>query len=193
MEKTYRAYSVLETKDMHEDEDKMIIKGIASTPTPDRSMDIVEPMGAKFQTPMPLLWQHNHDKPIGRVTFAKPNAKGIPFEAEIPKIREAGTLKDRVDEAMQSIKYGLVAAVSIGFRPIKDAYEFMDNGGIKFKEWEWFELSAVTIPANSEAVITAIKSADKEHLPASGQQGEPEAIKPARTAKRPIQLISRRK
>ena len=167
MEKTYRAYSILDIEKMvDDDEDKMTIEGIASTPTPDRMQDVVEPMGAKFKTPMPLLWQHNHDKPIGHVTFAKPEKKGIPFVAEIPKIKEAGVLKDRIDEAIQSIKYKLVAAVSIGFRPIEDAYEFMDNGGIRFKEWEWYELSAVTIPANSEAVITAVKSADKPFLPA---------------------------
>lgn len=193
MDKTFRAYSVLETKNMNEDEDKFYIEGIASTPSPDRMNDIVEPMGAKFKTPMPLLWQHDHSQPVGSVTFASPTKKGIPFKAEIPKIKEAGTLKERLDEAIQSIKYKLVTAVSIGFRPIEDAYEYMENGGIRFKEWEWYELSAVTIPANSEAVITAIKSVDQQHLPrrekAVGRQ-EPTASAEAR---RPIQLIPRKK
>lgn len=196
MDKTYRAYSVLNIeKMMDEDEEKMTIKGIASTPTPDRMLDVVDPMGAKFSTPMSLLWQHNHEKPIGHVTFAKPTKTGIPFTAEIPKIKEAGALKDRIDEAIQSIKYKLVTAVSIGFRPIKDAYEFMENGGIHFKEWEWYELSVVTIPANSEAVITAVKSADKAFLPASGREDSPTADKsPGVTGKkRPIQLIPRGK
>ena len=192
MDRKYRAYSVLETKAMDEDDDKLYIRGIASTPTPDRMNDIVEPMGAKFATPMPLLWQHNHEMPIGHVTFAKPEKTGIPFEAEIPKIKEAGKLKDRIDEAIQSIKYKLVAAVSIGFRPVEDAYEFMENGGIRFKEWEWYELSAVTIPANSDAVITAVKSVDKAHLPALGHTDESEPKdKPAAAGRRPIQLLVR--
>lgn len=193
MEKTYRAYSVLETKGMEEDDDKLYIKGIASTPTPDRMKDVVDPMGAKFQTPMPLLWQHNHDQPVGFVTFANPTKKGIPFEAEIPKIKEAGNLKDRIDEAIQSIKYKLVAAVSIGFRPVEDAYEFMENGGIHFKEWEWYELSAVTIPANSEAVITAIKSVDQKHLPPQRIIADGEQEKSGPAAVRPIQLIPRKR
>lgn len=192
MEKTFRAYSVLETKAMSEDEDKLFIEGIASTPTPDRMRDIVEPMGARFKTPMPLLWQHNHDMPIGHVTFAKPEKTGIPFKAEIPKIKEAGSLKDRIDEAIQSIKYKLVAAVSIGFRPIEDAYEFMENGGIRFKEWEWYELSAVTIPANSEAVITAIKSVDQQHLPSHRTEVKSQDDTPTVVGRRPIQLITRK-
>jgi HK97 family phage major capsid protein len=44
----------------------------------------------------------------------------------------------------------------------------MDDGGIRFKEWEWMELSLVTIPANSEATITQIKSLDRELLAAKG-------------------------
>jgi HK97 family phage prohead protease len=112
----------------------------------------------KFQNPLAFLWQHRHDQPIGSVKFDKPTAKGIEFEAEIAKTDEPGTLKERLDEAWQSIKMGLVRAVSIGFRPIE--YAFMDNGGIRYSETEVYELSAVTIPANSDALITEIKSID---------------------------------
>lgn len=191
-----RAYSVLNVKGMDEDDEYYRISGIASTPTPDRMGDIVEPMGAKFKTPMPLLWQHSNDKPVGTVTFAQPNKKGIPFEAHLPKIKEEGNLKARVDEAIQSLKYKLVAAVSIGFRALDDSYEYMESGGIKFKEWEWLELSLVTIPANSEALISAIKSIDQRHLPASGQRVPREvSTSPGVTGntRKPIQLIPRGK
>jgi HK97 family phage prohead protease len=189
-----RAYTFLDIKAMDDDGEYVTVKGVASTPTPDRMDDIVDPMGAKFKTPMPLLWQHQHDKPVGHVTFAQPNKNGIPFEAQIPRIKEAGTLKDRVDEAIQSLKYRLVAAVSIGFSPIKDAYEFMENGGIHFKEWEWMELSLVTIPANSEAIISAVKSIDQTHLPASGlKMARPVEKSPGVTGKKrkPILLHKR--
>lgn len=161
-----RAYSVLTVKAV--DDEQRIIRGIASTPSPDRMGDIVEPLGAKFKTPMPLLWQHQHDKPVGLVEFAQPNKDGIPFVARLPAIAEAGTLKDRVDEAWQSVKAGLVAAVSIGFQAVPDKVERLKDGGLRFKEWEWFELSLVTIPANAEATITAIKSIDSELRAASG-------------------------
>lgn len=189
-----RAYSILTAKGVDEEADKYLISGIASTPTADRMGDVVDPLGAKFKTPMPLLWQHEHGKPVGNVTFAKPSKEGIPFAAELPKIKEAGALKDRVDEAIHSLKYKLVSAVSIGFRPIKDAYEYMDGGGIYFKEWDWLELSLVTIPANSEAVLDAVKSLDHKTLAALGRKSDDSDLLLPRDRgntgqRRPIQLI----
>ena len=163
-----RAYSVLSVKAV--DDEQRVIRGIASTPSPDRMGDVVEPLGAKFKTPMPLLWQHQHDKPVGLVEFAQPNKDGIPFEARLPEITEPGVLKDRVDEAWQSVKAGLVAAVSIGFQAIPEQVERLKSGGLRFKEWEWLELSLVTIPANAEATITAIKSIDADLRAASGRE-----------------------
>lgn len=151
-----RAYSVLEIKSI--DEGKRIIRGIATTPAMDRVGDIIDPLGVKFDNPLPLLWQHEHDKPIGSVKFDKPTKAGIEFEAELASSDEPGTLKDRLDEAWQSIKMGLVRAVSIGFRAIE--FAFMEGGGIRFIETEVYELSAVTIPANAQALITEVKSID---------------------------------
>lgn len=160
--KIHRAYAILnitKSVDASGDEER-VIEGIATTPSADRYGDIVDPMGAMFQTPMPLLWQHNHDEPVGLVEFAKPTKSGIPFRARLPKILEEGKLKDRIDEAWQSVKAGLVRAVSIGFSA-KD-YEVLPSGGLRFKEWEWLELSLVTIPANAEATIQTIKKFDSE-------------------------------
>ena len=153
---TRRAYSSLTIKAV--DEEKRIIRGIATTPAVDRVGDIVEPLGVKFTNPMAFLWQHDAHQPIGTVKFDKPTADGITFEAEIPIIAEEGKLKDRIDEAWQSIKIGLVRAVSIGFRAIE--YAFMDEGGIRFIKCEVYELSAVTIPAQPEAIMTSIKNMD---------------------------------
>lgn len=153
-----RAYSLLAVKAV--DENKRVIRGVATTPGVDRVGDIVEPLGVSFKNPLPLLWQHQHDKPIGTVKFDKPTKDGISFTAELPEIAEPGTLRDRIEEAWQSIKSGLVSAVSIGFRPIE--YAFMDEGGIRFIKTEVYELSAVTIPANAQALITGTKSLNAE-------------------------------
>lgn len=153
---TRRAYSLLTVKAV--DEDRRIIRGVATTPSVDRVGDIVEPLGVTFKNPLPLLWQHDHQKPIGKVKFEAPTEAGITFEAELPVIDEPGTLKDRVDEAWQSIKLELVRAVSIGFRALE--YAWMDEGGIRFIRSEVYELSAVTIPANEDAVITSLKNMD---------------------------------
>lgn len=161
-----RAYAVLEVKSV--DEDKRIIRGIATTPTPDRVGDIVEPLGVKFSNPLPLLWQHMSDKPVGECTFDKPTKNGIKFEATLPVVDEPGALKDRIDEAWQSVKLKLVRGVSIGFRAIE--YAWMDDGGIRFIASEVLELSLVTIPANADATIQSIKSFDAPLLAATGKE-----------------------
>lgn len=195
-----RAYSVLTEKAFSQDADYVYIEGMASTPQVDRVGDVVEPMGAKFVTPMPLIMQHKHDQPVGNVTFAHPTPKGIPFKARLPIVKEPGRVKDRVDEAIHSLKYDLISAVSVGFQPVEGAIERLKSGGLRFKEWMWRELSLVTIPANSQAVITAVKSLDQEHLPpasghsARGREMPPELPGAKKAAQRgPVQLIPRKK
>jgi HK97 family phage major capsid protein/HK97 family phage prohead protease len=156
-----RAYSIWHVKAV--DADKRVITGLATTPEPDRSGDIVEPLGVSFKNPLPLLLYHDAKKPVGFTTFKKPTKAGIEFTATIPTIDEPGTLKERVDEAWQSIKAGLVSGVSIGFRSIEEA--FMKDGGIHFLQTEVVELSLVTVPANASATIHSIKALD---LAASG-------------------------
>lgn len=192
-----RAYSVLQTKSI--DEEQRVITGIASAPEVDRVGDVVEPLGVTYKNPMPLLWHHRHDKPVGTVEFDMPTVDGVKFTARLPKVEEAGALKDRVDEAWQSIKAGLIRAVSIGFRPLADGMEPIKGGGMRFTKTEVFELSLVTIPACSAAVIQAIKSIDQQHLaPASGPAADP-APAPGVSGHTkaapvgPVSLISRRK
>jgi HK97 family phage major capsid protein/HK97 family phage prohead protease len=182
-----RAFSTLSiTKAVEGDDGERIIEGIASTPSTDRMGDIVEPMGAKFALPLPLLWQHNHDQPVGTVTFAEPNAKGIPFRATIARVAEPGKLKDRVDEAWQSIKAGLIRAVSIGFSTLK--HEIMKEGGYRFTEWEWLELSLVTVPAQREATINTIRSIVQQERAALGLP-EDENVSPGATGSTPTTSI----
>src|SRR5262245_7173644 len=109
-----RAYSTLQVKGV--DADLRVFKGTATTPTPDRLGDVIEPLGVKFTNPMPLLWMHKHDQPIGQVIFKPPTKNGIEFEAKIARTDTPGPFKDRLDEAWESVKLGLTPAVSIGFK-----------------------------------------------------------------------------
>src|SRR5262245_33313401 len=94
-----RAYSLLTLKEVSDD--RRVITGIATTPTPDRVGDIVEPMGVAFKNPMPLLHHHKKDQPVGHVIFDKPTKEGITFTARLPKIAVDGPLKRRVDTAWE--------------------------------------------------------------------------------------------
>jgi HK97 family phage major capsid protein/HK97 family phage prohead protease len=134
--------------------DKGIITGIATTPSTDRYGEIVEPKGAVMKLPLPLLWQHAHDDPIGQVTKAKITDDGIEIEAEVM----LGSIQ-RIDAYWTMIKAGLVRGLSIGFRVLDDGIRFVDDT-LVFTKWEWLELSAVTIPANADATINVVKSYD---------------------------------
>jgi uncharacterized protein len=152
MTMTSRAYSLLEIKAV--DDELRTITGIASTPTPDRMADVVLPEGAVFTLPIPLLWQHRSDAPIGNVIKAKVTKKGIEIVAEIAK-----GVSDEIDRAWALIKSGLVRGLSIGFRGL-DTEQIPNSWGVIYQKWEWLELSAVTIPANADATITSIKQFD---------------------------------
>lgn len=189
-----RAYSVLHVKAMDEDDEARIIRGVATSPSPDRVGDVVEPDGVSFKNPMPLLWQHRHDMPVGTVKFDKPTKAGITFEARFAKAEKSETLKARIDEAWESVKLGLVSAVSIGFRSLEHAY-MKETGGIHFLKSEVYELSLVTIPAQADAVITAIKNIDQAALASAGNtrvKAEPAAVSSGHK-KGSVQLIQRRK
>lgn len=156
-----RAYSTLEVKSF--DDERRIIEGIASTPTPDRMEDIVVPEGIEYSLPLPFLYQHNSRQPIGKVIAAKTDSSAMTIVAQLAPLGTAGF----IDEAWNLIKTGLVRGLSIGFRSLEETYDRI-TGGFKYIRTELFEISAVTIPANAEASITAIKSADAVALAALG-------------------------
>lgn len=174
-----RAYSLIQVKEMSDD--KRMIRGIATSPRPDRVGDVIESAGIKVASDIPLFLYHEHTMIVGRAKFGKPTSAGTPFEASIPNVIEAGTLKDRVDEAWQMVKYNLITAVSVGFKPVAEKIERLKNGGLRFLEVEVLELSLVPVPMHPEAVIAQYKSMsdenfvrlftesiDREHLPSAG-------------------------
>jgi len=147
-----------------------VIRGTASTPSTDRMGDIVEPMGLEFKNPLPLIWQHRHEHPVGLVTLDPPTEKGVTFSAVFAAAEPGSPLAVDIDKAYQAVKLGLVRGVSIGFRALE--LNFMDDGGIRYVRSEVVELSLVTIPANADATISQIKSFDAVSSAASGQKSE---------------------
>lgn len=137
-------------------EDKREIRGWASTPTPDRVNDVIDPMGLTSKGSIPLLLDHKHDQPVGNVEFGQPTPKGFPFTAKIAKVDEPGEVKTRTDTAWHSVKHGLIKHVSIGFFPKES--KPLSNGGIHFTKADVHELSLTAVPANPEATITGIKA-----------------------------------
>ena len=139
--------------------------------------DIVDPKGATFKLPLPLLWQHKHGEPIGHVTEATVTDKGIEVVATVAK-----GVTPEIDRAWKLIKAGLVRGFSIGFRGL-EVEEIPNSWGVRYKKWEWLELSAVTIPANSEATITNVKHFASDQPAASGKTAAKSTHAPGVTGK----------
>lgn len=138
-------------------------EGIANTSSEDDHGTIVEPSGAKFKLPIPLLWQHDQRTPVGEIYEATLAGDAWYVKGRIAKVKEPGKVKDATDEAWHSIKYKLVRGLSIGFIALKEK-------GKKFIEWAWRELSLVTIPSNQDANIVSVRAS---YLAASGETQAP--------------------
>src|SRR5262245_42386582 len=111
-----RAYCTLDIKSLNLDD--RIIEGVASTPELDRRGDRLDPEGADFRLPMPLLWQHDQTQPVGEVIDASVTPQGITIRAKFAQVQEAGALRDRLEEAWQSVKARLVRGLSVGWKPL---------------------------------------------------------------------------
>ena len=144
----FKASSTITVKSF--DPEQGILRGIATTPKTDRDGDIVMPEGAVFELPLPLLFNHDPNQPIGHVIEATATKAGVEIVAKVAKDATA-----KIAEIWQMIKSGLVSGFSVGFRALEA--EPIETG-FKFNKWQWLELSAVTIPANTEAAIQVVKS-----------------------------------
>ncbi|HXD16424.1 MAG TPA: phage major capsid protein [Vicinamibacterales bacterium] len=155
-----RAYSLLEVKSV--DAAQRVVEGIASTPTPDRGGDVMDPAGAQFVLPMPFLWFHDDKNPIGEVFAADVRPDGIYIKAQVSTVTVPGRLKTLVDEAWAAFTANppLVRGLSIGWK----ALAIEPVRGTRFTrvlKWIWGELSAVTVPMNTDATILSVKSLDQ--------------------------------
>jgi uncharacterized protein len=93
------------------------------------------------------LYQHDMDKPLGKMRELYEDGKGLVFEAEIPKTQ----LGKDVIELMKS---GVITENSVGIIPVKKE---MVDGHRHLNEVRLFEISAVTLAANDQAMILDVK------------------------------------
>jgi HK97 family phage prohead protease len=151
-----RLFSTLEIRST--DDERREFEGVANTAALDDHGTVVEPSGARFSLPIPLLWMHDQQTPVGEITHAELRGGKWYVRGTIRKVTEPGAVKDATDRAWHNVKYQLVRGLSIGFKSLKEK-------GNRFLEWAWRELSLVTIPSNQEASIVSVRSA---YLAASG-------------------------
>lgn len=151
-----RAHSFIQIK--RADVEARRITGIASTPATDRQGDQLDPMGARFKRPFPLLLGHDHNAPIGEVVEARATPQGIYV---VCQLAPEGTT-EKADEGWRAIRAGLIRGLSVGF--IGKDWDSLPTGGRRFTEWEVIELSAVAVPANADAAILEVKKLDQQQV-----------------------------
>lgn len=174
-----QAFAQFEVKAVNAED--RILEGWATTDSTDRMDDTVEPKGAVFSLPLPLLHQHEHEKPIGHVLSAELRTQngvtGFWIKAQIAK----DTGLEYVEKAWLQIRSGLVRWFSIGFRTL--ACKPKDKGfGLTFTSWEWLELSAVTIPANADCTIETIRAFAPKPVPEVSSDPSPHGDRPTSPA-----------
>lgn len=98
-----------------------------------------------------MLWQHDTSEPVGVWDEMAEDAKGLRvkgrlFIDDIPRALQAHTL----------LKNKGLSGLSIGFRPVTS--ELAEKTGVRtLTEIDLIEVSLVTLPANEEARVTAVK------------------------------------
>jgi HK97 family phage major capsid protein/HK97 family phage prohead protease len=137
------------------------ISGIASTATIDRQGHSLDPMGALFTNPVPLLLHHDIQRPVGQVTLTATPA-ALTFTASLPVVADPGALRDRIEETWQALQAGLLTKASVGFRVLAAGAQRLKNGVLRLVKYEVCEVSLTTMPVNPEAVVLTVKALEAD-------------------------------
>tara|TARA_B110000483_G_scaffold57008_1_gene71330 strand:+ start:19843 stop:20535 length:693 start_codon:yes stop_codon:yes gene_type:complete len=136
------------------DEKAGIVKGYASVfGNIDSDGDIIR-KGAYQKTikengyRVKYLYQHDMDKPLGKMVHLEEDGKGLIFEAKIPKTQLG-------KDVIELMKAGVITENSVGILPIQK--QINENGYREINEVKLFEVSAVTLAANDAALILDVK------------------------------------
>lgn len=132
------------------------IEGYANTSTKDRMDEVIVPRawesGAEYYRKNPvLLYLHDQNKPIGRVSKIQVDPKGLFVEAYISEAAE------KLYGVHTLVKDGSVKAFSVGFIPKQGKYDHKTDTTL-ITDLELIEISIVPVPANRDSLFSIRKS-----------------------------------
>jgi len=138
----------------------------------DHSGDVMVPSGfdlSVWNKNPQVLWQHNRDYTIGKGLQATKQANGLEVTCEIHE-------KAMEEQDFYKIDKGLVTMFSVGFRTLKGEYKEIEGREVFFiTKALLYEVSVVSIPANSESQFTRIKSMNDGNFSAGDIYLSPES------------------
>lgn len=122
-----------------------------STEDADRANDVVKLDGWKFENflknPVVFFNHKTWELPIARMTQIGRVGKAIVGDVEFA----TGEVYALAETVFQLVKGGFINAGSVGFRPLKRAWN-EERRGVDFLEHELLEFSVVGIPCNANAL-----------------------------------------
>jgi HK97 family phage prohead protease len=129
---------------------------IMSTAALARDGHILVPQGcqlAEYRRNPIVLWSHNPDLPIGNARDIASTATQISARIKFAPLG----ISTKADEIRGLMKAGVIQAVSVGFDPIEmtPIDPAKPRGGQRISVWTLLELSAVSVPADPGAIVTA--------------------------------------
>ena len=147
-------------------------EGYLSTWDKDEGGDIIVPGAFKVTLekwalkgrPVPMLWSHNGEEPIGAFTELREEDKGLFVKGQL-----ALGVK-RAAEIYELMKLKVVAAMSIGYSALQ--WEMTESARL-LKEVRLWEGSLTMWPMNEAAAVTTVKEAPAPSGPAATVPPEP--------------------
>jgi phage head maturation protease len=159
--KSYRTALVPELRSI--DEKSRTIEFVASTEAEDRYGDVIRTSGWQFsnylRNPVFLFGHKSGEPPIGRTVELKIETSPVPALVQRVRFADAVTYAF-ADTIFNLYKGGYMRAVSVGFMPTEQPtpiYGLDGQTGWEFNGQELLELSAVSLPANPEALARCVQ------------------------------------
>lgn len=147
------------------------VRHVASDESSDRMGDVIQVRGwdlGPFKKNPQLLFNHNSDAPLGLVPdMTKGVHRGEPALLSESELYTDDKLTEERQVIARLVEDGDLPAVSVGFLPRKvsrpdDSEERTKLGlgewGVLYEKTELLELSVVTVPANSNALMRKLDS-----------------------------------
>ena len=159
----YKTFSI-NSKDVNYDSESRTISGYAAVfGNKDKAGDIlikgcfsksIQDRGPESATndKIIVLWMHDMNEPIGRLTVLYEDDKGLYFEAPIDDV-------PRGNQAIKQLESGTLNQFSIGYQYVWENCEYdAEKDAFMVKEVKLHEISVVSIGCNGETEYLGLKS-----------------------------------
>lgn len=144
-------------------EDEMMIEGVANAADPDRGRELILSSAwntDNFELNPIILFNHNHNWPIGSCVEYKVEDQGLYYRACIGKPTAYPELTETQEMCRSLLAQGILRASSVGFMPLNIEYD-EENDILRYTEVELLEISLVSIPMQQGSLLDSVGPAAK--------------------------------